>query len=236
MKLYLIFSLFLIFICSVLADINEEPAFDENKIIDEKTQNGTPEKKDCSKTIYCGLAVTTIAFAFFVGVGYKNFRKDKVDINNKENINENNSVKRNSTVIQMETILTESNNTIKCSTLTKNRAYKCIVAWDPQQQDEIILHRGDLVCVRECYDDGYTLGRNLSTKFDGVFPTCCLAQSGQKTVENNEFIKNGKFISIPKRVSSKQNPIKHAKRASRGISIIPNWTKAAELNALLEKQ
>jgi len=113
-------------------------------------------------------------------------------------------------------------------TLPTNRAYKVTLPWNPRCVDEIQLNCGDLVCIKKCYEDGYSLGRNLSTRFDGIFPTCCLGSIG--TTINQEEVNKWQSVgmhSMPKRADQ---PTKKAKRASRGISLltIPDWSKKLE--------
>jgi len=190
----------------------------------------TEEKKEGSS--HAGtLAVTGVAFALIAGVGYKNYKKDSKfklpELPVIPGINAPKDAANNEVVVEMEVLLNESSEAENFS-LAKNRAYKCMISWTPKQSDEIILRRGDLVCVKECYNDGYTLGRNLSTKFDGIFPTCCLCRSEQNII-GCELVKNGKFTAIPKRVSSKNRRERRARRASRGVSFlstVPVWNKA----------
>jgi len=177
------------------------------------------------------LAITGVAFALIVGVGYKNYRKDSKfklpEMPVIPGMNNQNEPSSKEVVVEMEVLLSETSDAENYS-LAKNRAYKCMVSWTPKQSDEIILRRGDLVCVKECFNDGYTLGRNLSTKFDGVFPTCCLCRPEQNII-GCELVKNGKFTAIPKRVSSKSRQERRARRASRGVSFlssVPGWNKA----------
>lgn len=112
--------------------------------------------------------------------------------------------------------------------LPTNRAYKVVLPWDARCVDEIQLNCGDLVCIKECYQDGYSLGRNLTTRFDGIFPTCCLDNIGStiNQQEVNRWQSVGMY-SLPKR---SVKPTKKAKRASRGISLLtmPDWTKKLE--------
>jgi len=56
-----------------------------------------------------------------------------------------------------------------------NHAYKSILPWNPKHLDEIKLNVGDIVCVKKCYSDGYSYGRNVTSRVEGVFPTCCLS-------------------------------------------------------------
>jgi len=190
----------------------------------------TEEKKEGSS--HAGtLAVTGVAFALIAGVGYKNYKKDSKfklpELPVIPGINAPKDDTNNEVVVEMEVLLNETSEAENFS-LAKNRAYKCMISWTPKQSDEIILRRGDLVCVKECYNDGYTLGRNLSTKFDGIFPTCCLCRSEQNII-GCELVKNGKFTAIPKRVSSKNRKERRARRASRGVSFlssVPGWNKA----------
>jgi len=112
--------------------------------------------------------------------------------------------------------------------LPTNRAYKVVLPWDARCVDEIQLNCGDLVCIKECYQDGYSLGRNLTTRFDGIFPTCCLDNIGS-SINQQEVAKwqSVGMYSLPKR---SVKPTKKAKRASRGISLLtmPDWTKKLE--------
>jgi len=113
-------------------------------------------------------------------------------------------------------------------TLPTNRAYKVILPWNARCIDEIELNCGDLVCIKECYQDGYSLGRNLTTRFDGIFPTYCLGNIG--TSINQQEVSKWQAVgmhTVPKRSNA---PTKKAKRASRGISLltIPDWTKKLE--------
>jgi len=200
----------------------------------ESLEQAVPGEKKNEGSSHAGtLAVTGVAFALIAGVGYKNYRKDSKfklpelpvftgSNTPKEAPNTNKEV-----VVEMEVLLSESSSAENYS-LAKNRAYKCMVSWTPKQSDEIILRRGDLVCVKECFNDGYTLGRNLSTKFDGVFPTCCLCRPEQNII-GGELVKNGKFTAIPKRVTSKSRQERRARRASRGVSFlssVPGWNKS----------
>jgi len=112
--------------------------------------------------------------------------------------------------------------------LPTNRAYKVVLPWDARCVDEIQLNCGDLVCIKECYQDGYSLGRNLTTRFDGIFPTCCLDNIGS-SINQQEVAKwqSVGMYSLPKRSIK---PTKKAKRASRGISLLtmPDWSKKLE--------
>jgi hypothetical protein len=181
---------------------------------------------------FSGIAITGVAVALIIGVGYKNYKKDmKFKLPEIPKIPGLVTAKEanasNDCVVEMEVLLSETSEAENYS-LAKNRAYKCMVSWTPKNSDEIILRRGDLVCVKECFNDGYTLGRNLSTKFDGIFPTCCLCRAEQNVI-GSELIRNGKFTAIPKRVSSKKCQERRARRASRGVSFlssVPVWNKA----------
>jgi len=185
------------------------------------------ESSDGKGSGFSGIAITGVAVALIVGVGYKNYKKEmKFKLPEIPKIPGLNGKESNDCVVEMEVLLSETSEAENYS-LAKNRAYKCMVAWTPKRSDEIILRRGDLVCVKECFNDGYTLGRNLSTKFDGIFPTCCLCRAEQNVI-GSELVRNGKFTAIPKRVSSKKCQEKRARRASRGVSFIssvPLWNK-----------
>jgi len=184
-----------------------------------------------------GIALTGVAVALIIGVGYKNYRNESKfklpelptipGLTTPKEAQPQQQGNGNDVVVEMEVLLSETSDAENYS-LAKNRAYKCMVSWTPKNSDEIILRRGDLVCVKECFNDGYTLGRNLSTKFDGIFPTCCLCRPEQNII-GIELVKNGKFTAIPKRVTSKTTQERRARRASRGVSFltsVPGWNKA----------
>ncbi|ORX80134.1 hypothetical protein BCR32DRAFT_294001 [Anaeromyces robustus] len=61
------------------------------------------------------------------------------------------------------------------SFLPINHAYKATLPWHPKHLDEIKLKVGDIVCIKKCYSDGYSYGRNVTSRVDGIFPTCCLS-------------------------------------------------------------
>jgi len=212
-------------------DQPEQPIQQVEQTAQEVGSAGQNEKEGRSNL--GGIAITGVAVALIVGVGYKNYKKDMKfklpeipKIPGLVTAKEANA-SSNDCVVEMEVLLSETSEAENYS-LAKNRAYKCMVSWTPKQSDEIILRRGDLVCVKECFNDGYTLGRNLSTKFDGIFPTCCLCRAEQNVI-GSELIRNGKFTAIPKRVSSKKCQERRARRASRGVSFlssVPGWNKA----------
>lgn len=153
------------------------------------------------------------------------FREDEARINFYDD-NSNASTLRNSGCISTEVIFEDEAEGAKRLnvTLPTNRAYKVVLPWDARCVDEIQLNCGDLVCIKECYQDGYSLGRNLTTRFDGIFPTCCLDNIGSaiNQEEVNKWQSYGMY-SLPKR---SVKPTKKAKRASRGISLLtmPDWS------------
>ncbi|ORX78210.1 hypothetical protein BCR32DRAFT_295166 [Anaeromyces robustus] len=211
------------------------------------------ERSNTSSYVLGGIGFTGVAF--IAAFGYKNYKKS-VDLNKfKEEILTESSaitkpekakksntltrlsrslslsfVNRDDAFIDDKPVVSESLYS-KNFSLTKNRAYKCHVAWTPLVSDEIILRRGDLVCVKESFSDGYSLGRNLSTKFDGIFPTCCLTNQKDQ-IMGSELIKNGKFVSILKRTTSK-NKAKRTRRASSVSAVLPSWVQKTELTSIL---
>ncbi len=66
------------------------------------------------------------------------------------------------------------------SFLPINHAYKSTLPWSPKHLDEIKLHVGDIVCVKKCFSDGYSYGRNVTTRVEGIFPTSCLSSMEEK--------------------------------------------------------
>ncbi|ORX60833.1 hypothetical protein BCR36DRAFT_578904 [Piromyces finnis] len=213
-----------------IAEYEREEAIIQSQMAPVEQESAESNEKEGSS--FTGVAISGVAFALIVGVGYKNYKKDmKFKLPEIPKIPGLVTAKEanasNECVVEMEVLLSETSEAENYS-LAKNRAYKCMVSWTPKHSDEIILRRGDLVCVKECFNDGYTLGRNLSTKFDGIFPTCCLCRAEQNVI-GSELIRNGKFTAIPKRVSSKKCQERRARRASRGVSFlssVPVWNKA----------
>jgi len=217
---------------------------------------GSSQKNEGSNaTAYLLGGVGFTSVAFITAFGYKNYRQSaefnrirneflagRSTITKPENAKKSNTLRRLSRSLSLsfvnrddafvndKPVVSESVNASNYS-LTKNRAYKCHVAWTPLVSDEIILRRGDLVCVKESYNDGYSLGRNLSTKFDGIFPTCCLTTQNEQ-IMGSELVKNGKFVSVLKRSSSK-NKVKRTRRASSVSSVLPSWVQKTELSSIL---
>jgi len=154
-----------------------------------------------------------------------NYREEQARLNFYEDSTKRNSGSLSTEVIYEDTYVDNINFNV---TLPTNRAYKVVLPWDARCVDEIQLNCGDLVCIKECYQDGYSLGRNLTTRFDGIFPTCCLGNIGSSIDQDevNKWQSVGMY-SLPKRSVA---PTKKAKRASRGISLlaIPDWSKKLE--------
>ncbi|ORX59106.1 hypothetical protein BCR36DRAFT_316949 [Piromyces finnis] len=196
--------------------------------------------------VLSGVGFTSVALIAFLG--YKNFRKNaeldemkkellfesmeenRNDISMPDRVKQTKSINRlsKSLSLNLSDIFNEEKPVVSSSiysdnySLVKNRAYKCHFNWSPFNSDEIILKCGDLICVKESYDDGYSLGRNLYTRFYGIFPTCCLSTPEEKMM-GSELIKEGEFESILKRTSSK-NMTKRSRRASSSVSVvIPTW-------------
>jgi hypothetical protein len=48
----------------------------------------------------------------------------------------------------------------------------------------------------------------------------------------SELVKNGKFVSVLKRSSSK-NKVKRTRRASSVSSVLPSWVQKTELSSIL---
>jgi len=172
---------------------------------------------------------SSLTYSFNAG-DFNNFREEQPRLNFYEDPSIYRS-NRNSGSLSTEVIYEDATVEEKRNfnvVLPTNRAYKVVLPWDARCVDEIQLNCGDLVCIKECYQDGYSLGRNLTTRFDGIFPTCCLDNIGSSVnqAEVSKWQSVGMY-SLPKR---SVKPTKKAKRASRGISLltIPDWTKKLE--------
>jgi len=198
-----------------------------------KKQLGSPELfkyKFENNTIYDYTPKSSSLSYSFNANDFNNFREEQPRLNFYEDPSlyrsNRNSGSLSTEVIYEDASVEETRNFN--IVLPTNRAYKVVLPWDARCVDEIQLNCGDLVCIKECYQDGYSLGRNLTTRFDGIFPTCCLDNIGSSVnqAEVSKWQSVGMY-SLPKR---SVKPTKKAKRASRGISLltIPDWTKKLE--------
>ncbi|OUM56263.1 hypothetical protein PIROE2DRAFT_21632 [Piromyces sp. E2] len=196
-----------------------------------KKQLGSPELfkyKFENNAIYDYTPKNSSLSYSFNASDFNNFREERPRLNFYEDPSIQ-GTKRNSGSLSTEVIYEDSTSDKNLNVvLPTNRAYKVVLPWDARCVDEIQLNIGDLVCIKECYQDGYSLGRNLTTRFDGIFPTCCLDNIGSSVnqAEVSKWQSVGMY-SLPKR---SVKPTKKAKRASRGISLltIPDWTKKLE--------
>jgi len=89
------------------------------------------------------------------------------------------------------------------SFLPINHAYKATLPWTPKHLDEVKLSVGDIVCIKKCFSDGYSYGRNVTTRIDGVFPTCCLSSMDESIDQAaiEEWVNSG-MIKTKKRTTS----------------------------------
>jgi len=227
------------------ANENTQPQPQEQKEI--PVSESVPENNEKSNAkayLFGGVGVTSVALVALFGVKSHRKSEDIEEITrellfeNEEDISMPDKVKKPNTVNRLSRSLSlslsnitdlfdEVTPTVSTSmysdnySLAKNRAYKCQFEWIPRNSDEIALNPGDLVCVKESYDDGYSLGRNLYSRNDGIFPTCCLAAPEEKKM-GSELIKEGEFQSILRRSSSKSKP-KLSRKASMVSVSVPNW-------------
>jgi hypothetical protein len=58
---------------------------------------------------------------------------------------------------------------------SKTSAFKVVQRYTPQLIDEIQLNIGDVVIVKERFDDGWGAGLNITTESEGSFPLNCLS-------------------------------------------------------------
>jgi len=69
----------------------------------------------------------------------------------------------------------------------EKKVFEVIVEHVPQLPDEVKLNIGDLVEVKQVFEDGWAYGINTATKIDGTFPVICLG-------EEREPNKNGRYV------------------------------------------
>jgi hypothetical protein len=55
-------------------------------------------------------------------------------------------------------------------------AFKVIQSHSPRLDDEIQLNMGDIVVLKEKFDDGWAIGTNITTNSEGNFPFNCLSE------------------------------------------------------------
>jgi len=69
----------------------------------------------------------------------------------------------------------------------EKKVFEVVVEHTPQLPDEVKLDIGDLVEVKQVFEDGWAYGINTATKTDGTFPVNCLG-------EEREPNKNGRYV------------------------------------------
>ncbi|ORX50036.1 hypothetical protein BCR36DRAFT_583638 [Piromyces finnis] len=69
----------------------------------------------------------------------------------------------------------------------EKKVFEVVVEHTPQLPDEVKLNLGDLVEVKQVFEDGWAYGINTATKVDGTFPVNCLG-------EEREPNKNGRYV------------------------------------------
>jgi len=69
----------------------------------------------------------------------------------------------------------------------EKKVFEVVVEHTPQLPDEVKLTIGDLVEVKQVFEDGWAYGINTATKMDGTFPVICLG-------EEREPNKNGRYV------------------------------------------
>ena len=67
------------------------------------------------------------------------------------------------------------------------KVFEVVIEHIPQLPDEVKLNIGDLVEVKQVFEDGWAYGINTATKIDGTFPVNCLG-------EEREPNKNGRYV------------------------------------------
>jgi len=69
----------------------------------------------------------------------------------------------------------------------EKKVFEVVLEHTPQLPDEVKLNIGDLVEVKQVFEDGWAYGINTATKIDGTFPVICLG-------EEREPNKNGRYV------------------------------------------
>jgi len=84
----------------------------------------------------------------------------------------------------------KSNDSLKeewCGPVFEKKVFEVVIEHTPQLPDEVKLNLGDLVEVKQVFEDGWAYGINTATKVDGTFPVNCLG-------EEREPNKNGRYV------------------------------------------
>jgi len=69
----------------------------------------------------------------------------------------------------------------------EKKVFEVVIEHTPQLPDEVKLNIGDLVEVKQVFEDGWAYGINTASKVDGTFPVNCLG-------EEREPNKNGRYV------------------------------------------
>ncbi|KAJ8323280.1 hypothetical protein QVD99_000463 [Batrachochytrium dendrobatidis] len=80
-------------------------------------------------------------------------------------------------------------------TALNDRFMRAFATYIPKMPDEIPLSIGDTILVYQAYDDGWALGRNVSTSVEGVFPIAC--------AESTSYIPPDEISTLPRNVDSR---------------------------------
>ncbi|KAK9768384.1 hypothetical protein K7432_001044 [Basidiobolus ranarum] len=62
-------------------------------------------------------------------------------------------------------------------TQPEGEEYSCVFAYNPTLEDELMIQPGDSLIVIWAFDDGWAVGRNVNTGFEGAFPMACVTKN-----------------------------------------------------------
>ena len=97
------------------------------------------------------------------------------------------TIKRNKTTTLSRFPQTSKEMLIPGLPKTGNMTYMATSTYFPIEiNDEIIIHKNDIVHVTRTYSDGFAKGDNISTGKHGVFPLSAFVDGGQKVEERLE--------------------------------------------------
>ncbi|KAI9319884.1 hypothetical protein BX666DRAFT_1917106 [Dichotomocladium elegans] len=96
------------------------------------------------------------------------------------------------------------------SSMVPESLFTAIHMYPPQQQDEVMLHPGDILMVIMQFDDGWGFGYNLSTGQKGALPMICVAPFSATACNNDDkpSLAFQQSLIIPGEVTDKDDIVK----------------------------
>ncbi|KXS17638.1 hypothetical protein M427DRAFT_133428 [Gonapodya prolifera JEL478] len=69
------------------------------------------------------------------------------------------------------------------------KRHVAIHAYTPRLEDEVALQKGDVVYIREIFNDGWVRGANWTTGAEGTFPVACIEPAEESSSDEEEEIR-----------------------------------------------